>query len=221
MSATRKRALIRSQLYWCPDLGHPASKTVRRKFLLVVNYPVHGTLDQDTGDARRPQAESLLWLIQNDMATERRGRKITDGLPALTLLDQPPTLLCKLSQAGGAVCQSTLITTHYSHLNAHRQRREAPRYEMICSVPFKLWQNWSRNPRLRAPFISRCFPSSAPQSLRCFPGVPFISVPLNTLLEPENSLLRWGFLMRFCLKKGARGWDTRKPLSHSVLSLEY
>mgnify|MGYP006996458241 CR=1 FL=1 len=84
LSGISKRALIRSQLYSCLDLGHSDSKTMRKKFLLAIKYPIHRTLHQDSGDARRPQVASLLWLIQNDVGAGRRRRKIMSGILVTT-----------------------------------------------------------------------------------------------------------------------------------------
>lgn len=41
-------------------------------------------MDQDTGDAKRLQVQSLAWLIPDDAGAGRRGRKITNGILAVT-----------------------------------------------------------------------------------------------------------------------------------------
>ena len=64
----------------------------------------------------------------------------------------------------------------------------------------KVWNDWlatiqggysrteARPPRLCVPFISRGFPSSAPQSLGCFPGVLFIVFHLRSGIFPVISI---------------------------------
>ena len=59
---------------------------------------------------------------------------------------------------------------------------------LACYHSSGLQQNWSQNPRLCVPFISRGFPSSAPQSLRCFPGVLFIVFHLRSGIFPAISI---------------------------------
>jgi len=93
--------------------------------------------------------------------------------------------------------------------------------DFLNTIQGSYGRSGARNPRLYVPFTSKCFPSCASQSLRYFPEMPFPGAPLDTLLEPEKPLLRWGFLLRFYLKKEVPGWGTQKPPAHSILSLEY